>query len=310
MKVLIPDKFSPILVNRLKEKGVEHDYLPKISTSELQKLLNKNEYTILAFRSKIDVNASTFEQNSSIKFIIRGGSGLDHVDLDFCKKRGIRVFSTPQGNSNAVGEHALGMLLALQHKLVQSNFEVKHWKWDRKANTGDELFGKTVGIIGYGNTGPAFAEKLRGFSVRILVYDKYRTGFSNKFVDEVSLEEIFENADIFSVHLPLTSETNEMIDADFLSRFKKSIVIINTSRGEIIKTQDLIPHLDSGKLKASALDVLENENFENLTEMQKTTFAQLFKYENVILSPHVAGLSEQSADNIAALLVDRILSCL
>lgn len=310
MKVLIPDKFSPILVNRLKEKGVEHDYLPEISTSELQKLLNRNEHTILAFRSKIDVNTLTFKQNSSVKFIIRGGSGLDHVDLDFCEERGIRVFSTPQGNANAVGEHALGMLLALHHKLMQSNFEVKNWKWDRKANTGDELFGKTVGIIGFGNTGPAFAEKLRGFSVRILVYDKYRTGFSNEFVNEVSLEEIFENADVFSIHLPLTSETNEMIDAAFLSKFKKSITLINTSRGEIVKTEDLIPHLYSGKIRSIALDVLENEDFGNLTEAQKSIYAQLFKYENVILSPHVAGLSQQSADNIGDLVADRILDCL
>jgi D-3-phosphoglycerate dehydrogenase len=236
---------------------------------------------------------------------------MEVIDTKACDARGVKYFNSPEGNRNAVAEHALGLLLDLLNNITRSNNEVKQGEWIREANRGEELSGKTIGIIAFGNTGEAFAKILRGFDVTILAYDKYKKGFSSDFVKESTLGEIHEKADILSLHLPLTDETKYMVDEKFLNNFYNPIYLINTSRGKVLKTTALIAAIDSGKVKAAGLDVLENEKINNFNEAEKQWFNALVKDQRIILTPHTAGWTVESKRKIAEVIIEKVtgLSC-
>jgi D-3-phosphoglycerate dehydrogenase len=266
-------------------------------------------YEGLIVRSKVIVDKEIIEKGGKLRFIGRPGSGMENIDVDYAENKGIRCLNSPEGNRDAVGEHALGMILSLLNKIKQADMQIRNGVWNRQANRGIEIKGKTVGIIGYGNMGSAFAEKLKGLDVKIIAYDKYKKNFGNSFVKETSLETIFQETDILSLHLPLTGETTYMLNNAFVKNFKKEIYIINTSRGKIINTVDLVENIKKGKIKGAALDVLEYENnsFENLYKSKLTpAFEYLIGSDRVLLTPHVAGWTEESNMKIAAVLLQKI----
>jgi D-3-phosphoglycerate dehydrogenase len=245
-----------------------------------------------------------------LKFIARSGSGLENIDQVYCKERKIELFNSPEGNRNAVGEHALGMLLSLLNKLPQANKQVKDGIWDREGNRGEELDGKTIGIIGYGNNGSAFAKKLRGFDVKILIYDKYKTGFGDHFVQEGTLQAIFQQADIVSFHIPLNKENKYFANQSFFNSFSKPIRLLNLSRGKIVNTKDMVLALKEKKVIGACLDVLEFEtkSFESFFEQHlPEEFNYLIHSDNVILSPHVGGWTIESYFKLSNVLADKIL---
>ncbi len=250
-------------------------------------------------------------------FIARIGAGMEHIDVAYAESKGIKCLSSPEGNRNAVAEHALGMLLTLLNNISKANNEVKDGQWLREPNRGTELKGKTIGIYGYGNTGSAFAKVLMGFDVKTLAYDKYKKNFGNEFAEESLPEEIFSEADVLSLHLPLTDETKYLVDNSFLSRFQKNIYLINTSRGQIVKTDDLVKNLKSGKVSGACLDVLEYEetSFEGIKSLLLTPQSLInadWKYltesRNIILTPHIAGWSFESSEKMARILAEKIIA--
>ena len=235
---------------------------------------------------------------------------MENIDIEYCKSRNITLHNAPEGNRNALGEHALGMLLSLLNHLNKGDKEVRSGKWDREGNRGEELDGKTVGIIGFGNNGQAFAKKLRGFDVDVLAYDKYKSNFGNEYVQEVSLDEIFEKADVVSFHIPQNTETLFMGDDSFFKSFKKPIYVLNLSRGKIVATEALVNALKSQQVIAAGLDVLEYEksSFESFFEQElPSAFQYLLNAENVILSPHVGGWTKESYFKLSDVLADKIL---
>ncbi|UBM59707.1 phosphoglycerate dehydrogenase [Marinilongibacter aquaticus] len=304
MKVLIVDEMHESIVNMLSELGLEVDYCPEYKLKETQKIIHA--YEGLVIRSKFSIGAEFLKLASRLKFIARAGAGLDLIDLTACKVADVAVFSANEANKVAVAEHLMGMLLGLLHSIPKGNSEVKAGVWDREGNRGVELFGKTVGIIGLGNNGRATAERLAAFGCKILAYDKFKYGFGTHLIGESSMEEIFEQADIVSLHVPLTADTQAWVNADFFDRFKKPIVLCNIARGEIVKLSDLVEALKDGKVKGACLDVLENEKLHKLSEEQKEVFAYLAAHENVMLSPHVAGWSVESYYKINVVLRDKI----
>jgi D-3-phosphoglycerate dehydrogenase len=262
----------------------------------------------LVVRSRFPINADFLSKCASLKFICRSGAGMENIDISYCEERGIHLFSAPEGNRNAVAEHALGMLLSLFNKLHSADAEVRSGKWDREGNRGVELDGKTVGIIGYGNNGAAFAKKLRGFDVEVLAYDKYKRGFGDDHVQEVSLEELMLLSDIVSLHIPQNEETMWMLDKDFISRVRKPFYLINLSRGKIVKTEALLEALDASKVLGACLDVLEYEksSFENMFEGDMpSAFKKLIQSDKVILSPHVGGWTHESYYKLSKVLLDK-----
>ena len=235
---------------------------------------------------------------------------MEGIDRDYAESLGIRCFNAPEGNRNAVGEHALGMLLALMNNMLTADAEVRSAIWKREENRGHELQGKTVGIIGYGNTGGAFARKLSGFDCNVLAYDKYKSNFSDDLVKEAGMDEIFFSADVLSLHIPLTDETHYLVNTEYLQKFQKDIWLINTSRGHVLNTRDLVESLNSGRLLGAALDVLEYESlsFESLQDEDlPEPYKALAASDKVILSPHVAGWTLESKLKLAEVIVDKIL---
>jgi len=297
MKVLITDDVHPLLIEQLQQMGYKVDFRPDITFEETLSVILS--YTGLIINSKIFCSDELLDKAPNLRWIGRLGSGMEVIDTKACDARDVKYFNSPEGNRNAVAEHALGLLLDLLNNITRSNNEVKQGKWIREANRGEELSGKTIGIIAFGNTGEAFAKILRGFDVTILAYDKYKKGFGKDFVKESTLEEIFEKADIVSLHLPLTEETKYMVDENFLNSFHKPIYLINTSRGKVLKTTALIAALESGKVKAAGLDVLENEKINTFNEAEKQWFDALIKDERIILTPHIAGWTVESKRKIA-----------
>ncbi|MBY0425919.1 MAG: phosphoglycerate dehydrogenase, partial [Cytophagales bacterium] len=245
-------------------------------------------------QSKIKIDSSFLDLAPKLKFVARSGSGLDLIDTEELKRRGIQLISSPEGNRNAVGEHTVGIILALLNHFVKADQEVRKFIWDREGNRGHELINKTVAIIGYGNMGQSVASKLQVFGCKILVYDKYHTGFKHSYVSESTMDQVFEESDIVTFHIPLTTETKLMVNESYLSHFKKPIWLINAARGEILDTKALIYNLESGKIIAAGLDVLENEKLSTLTQDQRTNLEKLASMNNVLLSPHVAGWSHES----------------
>ena len=304
MKALITDDVHPLLIERLQEIGYEVDFLPNITFEETLSLISP--YNGLIINSKIFCGAELLNKATNLRWVGRLGSGMEVIDTTACGERGVKYFNSPEGNRNAVAEHALGLLLDLMNNITKSNSEVKQGKWMREPNRGEELSGKTVGIIALGNTGEAFAKILRGFDVTVLAYDKYKKGFGTDFIREASLDEIYEKADVISLHLPLTEETKYIVDEKFLNNFRKPIYLINTSRGQVLKTTALIAAIHLGKVKAAALDVLENEKISQLNEQEKHWFDTLIKEERIILTPHIAGWTVESKRKIAEVVINKI----
>jgi len=308
MKILFIDSNHPSLHQTLEKAGhVCHLHYDWTREEILQ---NIHLYDGIIIRSKIKIAKDILDKTTNLKFIARAGAGMENIDVAYAESKGIKCIHAPEGNRDAVGEHALAMLLVLFNNVLRADKEVREGKWLREENRGVELMGKTVGIIGYGNMGSAFAERLKGFGVKLLVHDKYKTNFGNEFIQESSLERIFDEADIVSLHVPLTAETERMVNDTFINSFRNNIYIINTARGKCLNTDDLVKNLKSGKVLGACLDVLEYEmtSFETLdVTMLPEAFQYLIKSDKVILSPHIAGWTIESHRKIAMVLAEKIL---
>jgi D-3-phosphoglycerate dehydrogenase len=308
MKVLFIDTTHLVLYSIFEEKGWEVIVKNKVSKEELASELHL--YQGLIVRSRFILDKEFIEKGTNLKFIGRPGAGLENIDVEFAKKQGIKVFRSPEGNRDSVAEHGIGMILSLFNKLQNCNTEVKNGIWDRLNNRGEELMGKTVGLIGYGVMGKAMAQRLSGFGVTCIAYDKYLTHYGDKNAKAVSLEELYEKSEIVSLHTPLTEETKGMINEDYLSKFKNPIYFLNTARGQSVVLNDLVKFLKNGKVLGACLDVLEDEktSFESMFNENKTdAFEYLANANNVILSPHVAGWTHQSNVKIAQFLGEKIV---
>jgi len=305
-KILITDEVHSLLIEGLREMGFDVHYLPQITPAEILNTIH--EYEGLIINSKVYVGKEMLDRAEKLKFVCRAGSGLEVIDLEYAKAKKVAAFNSPEGNRNAVAEFALGALLNMMRNVSKANTEVKNHQWKREINRGHELSGKTVGMIAFGNTGQAFAKLLSGFDVSVLAYDKYFHGFTAGHVKEASLSQIFEDADVLSLHLPLTTETTYMVNYDFLSNFKKPYWFINTSRGKVLRTADLIRCTSEGKIQSAALDVLENEKIETLNSGEQETFRQLVSDNRIFLSPHIAGWTHESKRKIAGVLLAGIRS--
>lgn len=303
-KCLIVDEMHESIQDLLSQIGMESVYAPNATREEI--LHQIEDFEGLLIRSKTTVDKELIDRARHLEFIGRAGAGLDKIDVDYVESKGIEILNAPEGNRDALAEHAVAMLLNLLNNINRADAEVRNWIWDREGNRGVELSDKTVGIIGYGYMGQAFVQRLRAFDCRVLVFDKYRKGFGTKNVEEVSLEKMFAKADILSLHVPLTEETRGWVNADFFNQFKKDVFLLNTARGEVVPTKDLLQLLDSGKILGAALDVLEKEKFDQLTADQKTMFENLFTRKNVVLSPHVGGWTFASFKRINEVLVGKI----
>ena len=309
MRVVFIDTVHEILQNRLETAGFDCIDATKSDLATLQEtLLNADGIVV---RSRFPMTAELLDHAPLLKFIARSGAGMENIDLEYCQNRNIQLFNAPEGNRNAVAEHALGMLLTLFNRLHLADREVRTGRWDREGNRGIELDGKTVGIIGYGNNGSAFAKKLSGFHVRILAYDKYTSGFSNDYVQEATIDEIFAQADVLSFHIPQNSETLFMADTAYFEKFQKPIFVINLARGKIIDTKALVAGLKNETISGACLDVLEYEkaSFESFFEQElDPTFQYLLDSEKVLLSPHVGGWTHESYFKLSDVLADKILA--
>lgn len=306
-KILHIDSNHPLMLEEFSSMGYENVENYTDSKEEIEQLISDYEGIIIRSRFKID--RSFLEKATSLKFIGRVGAGLENIDCAFAESKGITLISAPEGNRTAVGEHALGMLLTLMNKLNLADREVREGIWIREGNRGYEIEGKTVGIIGYGNMGNAFAQRLQGFDCNVIFYD-IRPGLENQYARSVSLEELWEKADILSLHTPQTPETLNMINCDFINRFKKPFWFINTARGKSVNTNDLAEALQSGKIRGAALDVLEYEksSFENMfaDDVLPPPMQYLINAQNVLLSPHIAGWTIESKEKLARIIVDKI----
>ncbi|MGV0922649.1 2-hydroxyacid dehydrogenase [Empedobacter tilapiae] len=306
-KILAIDSNHDCLNNGLREEGfiVDEDY---ISSKEIieQKI---NEYDGMIVRSRFPIDRNFLSKATNLKFIGRVGAGLENIDEEFAVENNIVLFNSPEGNRDSVGEHAIGMLLMLMHHLRRADNEVRNGIWKREENRGDELRGKTVGIIGYGNMGNAFARRLQGFEVNVICYD-ILPNKGNEFANQVSFEEFFEQADVVSLHTPQTPETMQMINEEFISKFKKSFYFVNTARGKSVVTKDLVEAMKAGKILGAALDVLEFEksSFEKLVASElPEEFQYLIQADNVVLAPHIAGWTHQSKIKLAEFIRDKII---
>ncbi|WP_057938131.1 2-hydroxyacid dehydrogenase [Algoriphagus resistens] len=304
MKILIIDEMHESIIPMLQKGGHEVIYSPLITRDEI--LDTVSEFDGLIIRSKTPMDRDLLRRATNLKFIGRAGAGLDKIDLEYMAEKDIKLFHAAKGNRDAVAEHAIGMLLALFNKVGKADQEVRKGIWDREGNRGHELMGKTVGIMGYGNMGKSFAQRLRGFKVDILAFDKYKMDFGDDFVREVMWEKVKAEADILSIHVPLTPETRDFFTLKELKSFAKPFWLINTARGEVINFRTLNEGLDEGILRGALLDVLENEKFQKFTPEQKAEFEKLAARENVLFSPHVAGWTYESYEKINKVLVKRI----
>ena len=307
MKILHLDSNHATLIEQLNAAGFENHEDYTSTKLEIEKKIHN--YDGIIIRSRFSIDKLFLEQASRLKFIGRVGAGLENIDCKFAYSRGIELIAAPEGNRNAVGEHSLGLLLSLFNKLNKADKEIRKGKWMREDNRGIELDGKTIGLIGYGNMGKAFAKKLRGFDLTVLCYDiKPNVGDEN--CKQVSLENLKQNADVLSLHTPQTEDTMHMINANFINSFSKKFWLINTARGASVVTKDLVKALKVGKILGAGLDVLEYEksSFENLFSNNKIpeAFQYLISADNVILSPHVAGWTIESKERLAKIMVDKI----
>ncbi|SFH30897.1 2-hydroxyacid dehydrogenase [Pedobacter insulae] len=301
-KILIIDDLHPAFAEKATALGFEVDNRPFITHDETLAVIH--DYVGIAVRTKFRIDKELFDAAPQLKFVARAGAGLDNIDVFEAAERNIQLINAPEGNCDAVGEHAVGLLLSLMNNFRKASDEVRNGIWDREGNRGYELKGKVVGLIGYGFMGQSFAKKLTGFGVKIIAYDKYRTGFSDDNVREVSMEEIVKHSDVLSLHIPLTKETKQMVNDEYFFHFKKPIFFINTARGEIVNTSAVLSNLRTGKILGAGLDVLEAEKFPPLGE--QPWYDELKDLQNVILTPHIAGWTFDSYRKISEVLAEKL----
>lgn len=303
-KILIADHLHPAFKEEAEKLGFECDDMPLISREETIKILK--DYCGLVIRTKFQVDEEIISAGTGLRFIARAGAGMDNVDEEYALSRGIVCINAPEGNRDAVAEHVIGMLLSLLNNFTKADKEIRQGIWNRESNRGWELKGKTVAIIGYGNTGQRLARKLSGFEVSVIAYDKYKTGFSDAYATEVSMEQVVKQADILSFHVPLTAETRQLFDEEYLFHFKKPIFLLNASRGEVVNTRAVLNGIRKGQISGAGLDVLEVEKFPALAGQE--WFNELAGCEKVILSPHVAGWTHESFQKISEVLAEKLKS--
>jgi len=303
-KILIVDELHPVFKERAIALGYEVDDEPLFTRA--QTLAAISAYQGIAVRTKFRIDQELMEAAPSLRFIARAGAGLDNIDEVYALSRNITLLNAPEGNMDAVGEHAVGLLLSLMNNFRNADQEVRNGIWDREGNRGYELKGKTVGIIGYGFMGQRFAKKLSGFEVNVIAYDKYKTGFTDAYAKEVSMEEIVRQSDVLSLHIPLTGETRQMLNEEYLFHFRKPFFFINTARGEIVNTEAVLSAIKSGKILAAGLDVLEVEKFPALADQH--WFSDLKDAGKVILTPHVGGWTFESYRKISEVLAEKLSS--
>ncbi|MBM3414773.1 MAG: hydroxyacid dehydrogenase [Bacteroidetes bacterium] len=302
--VLITGNAHPVLANSLEAAGYKVDQRPTISEEEAATCIEN--YTGLILTTRFKADQALLQKAVLLKWIGRLGSGMELIDTDFAAQQGIVCVSSPEGNRLSVAEHVLGMILGLNHKIAAADLEVRNRQWRREQNQGIELSGKTVGIIGFGNTGSELARLLVPFNVNLLVYDRYKTGFGNEFVKESTLEAIQQQAEIISFHVPLTNFTSGMVNTLFLNTLQKQPLLVNTSRGGIVNLGHLIIALEQKKLRGVALDVLPNENLYSYTPLENEQLERLIHKENVLLTPHIAGYSIEAFERISTVLLDKL----
>lgn len=306
IKILHIDSNHTLLWEQLEQAGFQNEADFTSSKEEIEAKIEN--YQGIVIRSRFKIDQSFLDKATNLQFIARVGAGLESIDCEYAMQRGIHLIAAPEGNANAVGEQAIGMLLSLFNQLNKANNEVKSGQWIREGNRGHELEGKTIGIIGYGNMGKSFAKKLRGFDVTVLCYD-ILPNVGDENATQVSLAELEEQADVISLHTPWTPQTDKMINSDFINQFKKPFWFINTARGNSVVTEDLVEALKAGKILGAGLDVLEYEkgSFETLFEGEKpAAFAYLLQADNVLLTPHIAGWTVESHQKLAQTIVDKI----
>lgn len=308
MKILHLDNNHPLLLKMLGDAGFSNEENYKASKSEVEEIISN--YDGIVIRSRFNIDKQFLDAAKKLKFIARVGAGLESIDTDYADKLGIKLIAAPEGNRNAVGEHTLGMLLSLSNKLNNADREVKSGLWNREANRGVALEGKTVGIIGYGNMGKAFSKKLRGFDCEVLCYD-IKDNVGDKNAKQVSLKELQQKADVLSLHTPWTPLTDKMVNSEFINSFSKPFWLINTARGKSVVTADLVSALRTGKILGAGLDVLEFEklSFETLFDSDNlpNSLRELFAMDNVILSPHIAGWTVESKEKLATVIAEKII---
>ena len=306
-KILFIDSNHPKMHESLIHKGFQCDLFWDKSTEELISIIPN--YDAIIIRSKFKIAKEIIDSTSKLKCIARAGAGMENIDVEYAESKGIKCVHAPEGNMDAVGEHTLAMLLNLFNNINKADAQVRQGKWIREGNRGIELMNKTVGIIGYGNMGSSFAKRLYGFNCKVLAYDKYKTNFGNNFVQESTLQDLFNNADIISLHTPLTTETNYLLNSTFFNSFKKNIYVINTARGKCLNTTDLVDCIKTGKIKGACLDVLEYET-TSFEEIDASKLPEAFKYliqsDKVVLTPHIAGWTHESNEKIAIVLADKV----
>ena len=293
---------EPMLI----ERGFEVDLVPSISKEEVFEIIPK--YHGLVVRSKMTIGKELIDKAVNLEFIARAGAGVDQIGRGTLIQRNITLLNAPEGNRDALGEHAVGMLLCMLNNIHLAHNQILEGNWAREANRGYEIMGKTIGLIGFGNMGQSFAKKLQGFTSRIIAYDKYKADLKTSLAQMVDISAILQESDILSIHVPLTSETKGMVNYEFLSTFSKPIFLINTSRGEVLPLKDLLRAINEGKVRGAALDVLENEKLDELTNDESQTLTALQKTGKVLFTPHVGGWTFESYEKINLVLVDKIHS--
>ena len=306
MRILLLDKNHPLITDQLLANNfiLEEDF-----SSSYDEVCDKIEnYDGVIIRSRIPLDQNFLEKAKNLKFIARVGAGMENIDIPIAEKLGIQLINSPEGNRDSVAEHVVGMLLILMNRLFIASNEVKNGIWLREENRGDELLGKTVGLIGYGNMGKATAKRLSGFGCKVIFYD-IKPNLSDEFAMQVSLNELQQKAEVLSLHIPLTAETHYLIDAEFISKMNNDFYFVNTARGKNVETKSLVEGLNSGKVKGACLDVLEYEkaSFENL-ETDNEDLKYLLNSEKTIVTPHIAGWTHQSKEKLAQIIVDKILA--